>query len=99
MSSLDLLTTAFRLPTDARFRVVGGEGVLLRQDARDVFAVNDVASRMIALCDGVRTLAAVVTVITEEFDVDRATAERDCVAFVADFVARGALVAVPGAGT
>ena len=68
---------ALRLASDGRFRVVGGEGVLIRQNGRDVHAVNEVATRILQLCDGTRTLAAVAAEIAVEFDVETATAESD----------------------
>lgn len=36
---------------DVRFRVVGGEGVVVRQDAGEVLVVNGVAARVLELLD------------------------------------------------
>jgi hypothetical protein len=44
-------TTRYRLAPDVRFRVVGDEGVVVRQDAGEVLVVNGVAARVLELLD------------------------------------------------
>lgn len=43
--------TRYRLAPDVRFRVVSGEGVVVRQDAGEVLVVNGVAARVLELLD------------------------------------------------
>lgn len=41
----------YRLASDVRFRVVGGEGVVVLQEAAEVLVVNGVAARVLELLD------------------------------------------------
>lgn len=44
--------------------------------------VSEVAERIVELVDGVRSVGAIVDVLTEEFEVSREVAEADTVEFI-----------------
>ncbi len=52
---------------------------------------NTVGARVWELCDGTRSVNDVVDVIVGEYDVDRARAQADVVAFIEELVADRAL--------
>ena len=53
--------------------------------------VSDVGERIIELVDGVRTVAQIINVVFEEFDVSRALAERDTRQFIELLVSKQVL--------
>lgn len=59
---------------------------------------SGVAERIVALCDGTRTLARIVDALCEEFDVGREECARDAVQFVRLLTEKKVLVLEPGAG-
>jgi pyrroloquinoline quinone biosynthesis protein D len=78
-----------RLRREVRFRNVGGEGVVLRQEAREVLVVNGVGARVLELLDGRRSVAEVAAVLREERDAPPEAIERDVEAFVDELLAAG----------
>jgi hypothetical protein len=72
-----------------RFRVVGDEGVVVRQDSAEVIAVNDVGASVLSLLDARRTLAQVFEELLSEYDVDRESLREDVVRFLRDLVSAG----------
>ena len=74
---------------DVRIRVVAGEGVVLRQEAREVLVVNAVGARVLELLDGRRPLGAVVATLAAERAAPAATIRHDVEAFVAELLAAG----------
>jgi hypothetical protein len=78
-----------RLRREVRFRNVGGEGVVLRQEAREVLVVNGVGARVLELLDGRRSVAEVAAVLREERDAPPEAIERDVGAFVDELLAAG----------
>lgn len=75
--------------------MVGEEAVLLQPDQGQIKVLNDVGARVWRLADGTRTVSAIVTEICLEYEVDRARAEADTLAFVADLEAKSLLVLDP----
>jgi hypothetical protein len=70
-----------RAPATA-WQTIDGETVLLDIDHKQLRGLNEVGARVWLLCDGARTSADIVRVITEEFSVDEATARADVTAFL-----------------
>ncbi len=83
--------TVLRLRRDVRFRLVAGEAVILRQESAEVLGLNAVGSRLLALADGNRSLAAVVDVLETEFDAARERLEADALGFAQELVEAGVL--------
>lgn len=67
---------------DVRYRIVGEEAVVVRQDAAEVLALNDVGARVLELLDAHNTLADVVETMRREYDVSSEELERDVESFV-----------------
>jgi hypothetical protein len=82
--------------SDVRFRVVDDEGVVIRQAAAEVMVLNQVATRVLALADGVTPVAGWIETLALEYEVERAELERDVLAFAAELVEQGLLE--PAAG-
>ncbi len=68
-------------------RVIDGEAVVILSESNLVNVFNPVGSRVWELCDGSRTVDEVIDRIVAEYDVDRARAQEDVVAFVEQLIA------------
>lgn len=67
---------------DVRYRVVGEEAVVVRQNAAEVIAVNDVGARILELIDAKSTVSQVIEKMSSEYDVDRDELTQDVENFV-----------------
>ncbi len=77
---------------ESAFREVGDAGGLVVLPSRsEVKVLNPVASRVFSLLDGKHTLGAIARVVTQEFEVDYATALEDVIDFVKELDANGML--------
>jgi DNA-binding transcriptional ArsR family regulator len=77
-------TTILRRRAEVRFRVVGEEGVVIRQDAAEVLAVNEVGASILSLLDAERTLADVLEALSLEYATDGESLRRDVEAFLVE---------------
>lgn len=82
-------STVIRPRSTIRFRVVGDEGVVVRQDSAEVIAVNDVGASILSLLDKRRTLGDLIEELLLEFEVDRESLRRDVVRFLSDLASAG----------
>jgi Coenzyme PQQ synthesis protein D (PqqD) len=100
---LGSLTSRPRRHPDLAWRNWGGEVVILAPSGHDPDApdeqrdgaehdLNEVASRVWELCDGVRSVSEIARVLIDEFEIDLATAERDAADFVAELVRKKLLL-------
>jgi hypothetical protein len=62
---------------DLNVRVIDGATVVLDRRANFIHQLNEVATDIWDLCDGVHTPAEIVDEVRAAFDVDAAMAERD----------------------
>ena len=53
-------------------------------DMDNVFTLNETGAFFWSLIDGKRTIAVIVVKVTEEYDVDKETATKDVLAFLAE---------------
>ena len=83
--------TVLRPASDVRFRIVDGEAVVVRQKSSEVLVMSEVAARILALADGIRPIGAWVDALEGEFEVARATLERDVLRFAAELAGEGIL--------
>ena len=67
-------------------RVIDGEAVIILSDSAEVNVLNPVGSRIFELIDGETSLEQIVETIVQEYNVDRADAESDTLAFVKELV-------------
>lgn len=65
-------------------RVFSGEAVIITAAENKVRMLNPVGSRIWELADGKRTVAQIVDVLTAEYDVDPARAERTTLELLSD---------------
>jgi hypothetical protein len=80
-----------RTRRDVRFRVVGEEGVVVRQEAGEVWVVNEVGARVLALLDGRRTVTAAMAILADEFDVELERLAADLAVYLEELLAGGVL--------
>ena len=85
------LAHTYRLRPDVRFRIVGGEAVVLRQDDAEVLVLNGVASEMLRLLADGMELAAVEESLLETFEVEPEDLERDLSEFLAELESGGVI--------
>ncbi|MBV8203287.1 MAG: PqqD family protein [Acidobacteria bacterium] len=90
--------TVLRRRADVRFRVIDEEGVVVRQSAGEVLVLNDLATRILALADGLAPVSRWIDALLGEFEVERPDLERDVLAFAAELVEQGLLEPLPAAG-
>jgi hypothetical protein len=69
-------------------RTIDGQEVVIVPSSRKLQMLNEVATRIWALCDG-RSIGDIVETITNEYAVSRRTARRDVMEFVGEIHKRG----------
>jgi hypothetical protein len=69
-------------------RTIDGQEVVIVPSSRKLQMLNEVATRIWALCDG-RSIGDIVETITNEYAVSRRTALRDVMEFVGEIHKRG----------
>ncbi len=82
-------TTVFRKRSDARYRNIGGEGIVVRQTAGEVLVLNGVGARVLDLLESGMPVGSLVDMLVAEYDVDRATLERDVLAYFQELLDAG----------
>ena len=68
--------------TDISSRTIGDETIILNLPNSTYFSVTGIGTRLVELLAADTTLPALVTAITEEYEVDAATAQRDIEKFL-----------------
>jgi hypothetical protein len=68
---------------------IGGEAVMMSIEKGAYFGLNPVATRIWDLIEQPKTVAELIDVINEEYDVEPAQCEADVQGFVADMIERG----------
>jgi coenzyme PQQ synthesis protein D (PqqD) len=86
--------SVLRRAADVRFRVVDGEGVVVRQAAGEVLVLNGVATRILALADGATPLGRWIETLLGEYMVERQVVAEDVLAFAAELLEQGLLETV-----
>lgn len=77
---------------DTASRDIGGLSYVVDPATNELHSFNAVATRVWQLIDGERSVAQVVDIIVDEFDVDRATAEADAVELLGQLADKGLIV-------
>lgn len=72
-------------------RVIDGEAVLILSDSNEINVLNSVGSRIFELADGRHSLAEIVRVIIDEYNVPTDEATHDVSRFVEELVAQNVL--------
>lgn len=84
-------TTVFRKCSDARYRNIGGEGIVVRQTAGEVLVLNDVGVRVLDLLATGGPVHSVVDALAADYEVDTATAEHDVLAYAQELLEAGVI--------
>ena len=89
-------TTRLKLADEATYQSLGegAETVILSLASGYLYTCNDTTVALIDLADGQRTLGQVVELLTERFDVDRATLLADLTAVASKLVGERLLTIV-----
>jgi hypothetical protein len=91
------LNTVCRRHPAVRFRVVDGQAVVLQQNAAELTVLDEIATHILSLADGVAPVSAWVEVLGRQYEVEREILERDLVDFASELIAAGLLEAMPPA--
>lgn len=79
---------------DVRYRRVGDEAVVVRQEAAEVVVLNAVAARILELVDQGHSRGEMIEVLLQEFDVDRERLAADLTTFLDELQAGGVIAEV-----
>lgn len=79
----------FKKNSDYVIRTIGGETILVPickvlNDIQSIYTLNTVATRILELIDGKRTLEKIVNIIVDEFDVEYEKANKAIIEFIED---------------
>lgn len=87
------ITLQSRLTLDprVRFRRFENDGIVIHQKTAEAIVVSDVATRLLEMTDGSRTLGDCVEVIRSEFDAPAEVIERDVIQFANELADIGVL--------
>jgi hypothetical protein len=83
------LDTLLAVPEDVIFRELDGEAIILNLATGIYFGLDEVGTRFWALITEAGTLRHAVDVMAGEFDVERATLERDAFELAAGLLDKG----------
>lgn len=81
----------FRRCGDVRYRVLGEEAVVVRQDDAEVLVVNEVGARILDLSDGETSVGVIAACLREEFEAPPDLIEADVERFVTELRDAGVL--------
>ena len=87
--------TVLRLADDASVQHVGDGAVVLLARSGQLYTCNDTTEAFLGKVDGARSLDQIVGLLSDEFEVDRATLDQDMTALAAELVTEG-ILADPG---
>ncbi len=69
--------------------IIENEAVILTPQDSMIHTLNRVGSRVWELADGTKTIEKIGTMISDEFEVDKATAQVDIVEFIGELQNKG----------
>lgn len=82
-------SAVLRRPEQVRFRILDGEGVVIRRQEGEVLVLNGVGARIFDLLDGRRSVARLLELLEAEYDAARDTLERDVLAYLDELLEAG----------
>ena len=88
--------TVLRMADDASVQHVGDGAVVLLARSGQLYTCNDTTEAFLDKVDGARSLDQIVGLLSNEFEIDKATLDQDMSALAAELVAEG-ILANPGA--
>jgi hypothetical protein len=88
------LDTRLALDPRVRFRRFEHEGIVIQQTSAEVLVVSEVATRLLELTDGTRSLRECASLLGDEFDAEEQTIEADVIRFAGELVDAGVAAVV-----
>jgi hypothetical protein len=85
----------FRVRRAVRYRVVGLEAVVVRQDTAEVMVLNEVGARTLVLLAEGRTAAEIAQRLADEFEVAAENAHADVLDYVRELLEAGVIEPAP----
>jgi pyrroloquinoline quinone biosynthesis protein D len=83
--------TVLRMADDASVQHVGDGAVVLLARSGQLYTCNDTSEAFLDKVDGARSLDQIVDLLSDEFEIDRATLEQDMAELAAELVTEGIL--------
>lgn len=87
--------TVLRMADDASVQHVGDGAVVLLARSGQLYTCNDTTEAFLDKVDGARSLDQIIDLLSDEFEVDKATLDEDMAELAAELVAEG-ILADPG---
>ena len=87
--------TVLRMADDASVQHVGDGAVVLLARSGQLYTCNDTTEAFLDKVDGARSLDQIIDLLSDEFEVDKATLDEDMTELAAELVAEG-ILADPG---
>lgn len=90
------LTLQSRLVLDprVRFRRFENDGIVIHQKTAEAIVISEVATRLLEMTDGARTLQECVQAIRSEFNAPAEVIERDVIQFATELAEIGVVAVV-----
>jgi PqqD family protein of HPr-rel-A system len=86
--------TVYSHRPDIRYRIIGDEAVVVRQQAAEVVVLNEVAARILQLLDARAGTDSLMQQLQQEFDVEPEQLRRDVDAFLEQLLESGIIEVV-----
>jgi hypothetical protein len=86
----------FRKCPDARYRNIGGEGIVVRQAAGEVLVLNGVGARVLDLLEPGSTLESLLDALGAEYDIDPDVLRQDVHAYLQELRDAGVIETAAG---
>jgi hypothetical protein len=83
------LTTVFKKTADARYRNVGGEGIVVRQAAGEVLVLSEVGARVLDLIESGTPVGGLLAILAAEYEIEEAILERDVMEYLREVLEAG----------
>ena len=83
--------TVLRMADDASVQHVGDGAVVLLARSGQLYTCNDTTEAFLEKVDGARSLDQIIDLLSDEFEVDKATLGEDMAELAAELVAEGIL--------
>lgn len=89
------LQSRIALEPRVRFRRFENDGIVIHQKTAEALVVSEVATRLLELADGTRTLSECAETIQSEFDARPDVIERDLIQFARELADQGIVAVSP----
>ena len=89
------LQSRIALEPRVRFRRFENDGIVIHQKTAEALVVSEVATRLLELADGTRTLGECAKALQSEFDAPPDVIERDLIQFARELADNGIVAVSP----